>query len=251
MLRPGDEERSMRYLEWEACYNIRDIGGYARKDGGAIIRADNLYRLTPAGRAALLAYGVRTLIDLRFAEELAKIPSPFADGAAERNGLRYLNIPLLGDRSEAVEALFRDAPSVQARYCLALDYAGASFARVITAVADAPTGGVLVHCHAGRDRTGTVVALLLALVGVPPEIIVEDYALSDRYLQPLNEEFMQSMPGPREREKFAYELMITRPTMRGFLSYLDDKYGGAEAYLRTQGVSEERLERIRKRLVAK
>src|SRR5262245_14472863 len=55
-----------RHLPWDACYNIRDVGGYTTADGGqirwrALVRADNLCRLTPAGRAALVDYGVRTI----------------------------------------------------------------------------------------------------------------------------------------------------------------------------------------------
>ncbi|MCB0032783.1 MAG: tyrosine-protein phosphatase [Anaerolineales bacterium] len=74
------------HLEWEGCYNVRDLGGLPLQAGGVtksgrIIRADLLGRLTEAGKAAALAYGVRTVMDLRPPDEAAEEPSAvFAEG---------------------------------------------------------------------------------------------------------------------------------------------------------------------------
>jgi len=72
-----------RHCAWEACYNIRDLGGYPTRDGSqtrwrALVRADDLSRLTPIGRRALLAYRIRTIVDLRSPAEVAHAPHPFA-----------------------------------------------------------------------------------------------------------------------------------------------------------------------------
>src|SRR5688500_17816224 len=93
------DEQPGRQLSWEACYNVRDLGGYATADGGvtrwrAFVRAGSLYRLTPAGRAALLDYGVRTIVDLRRASELEHYPNPFAQQSEDANPPIYLNLPL-------------------------------------------------------------------------------------------------------------------------------------------------------------
>ncbi len=244
----------MYHLDWEACYNARDVGGYPTREGGqtrdhALVRADNLYHLTAAGRAALVDYGVRTIIDLRFPEELEQRPNPFADPAVHNHTLTYHSLPLLGPASAESEAAYKAANSNCERYCVALDYGMPAFARVMNAIAEAPEGTVLVHCHAGRDRTGMVTALLLKLAGVPDETIAEDYALSDTYIKPMNDRFLENMQDPRERAKFLHELEIAPATMLGFLAHLKEKHGGAEAYLRAAGVSRERIEKIKRKLV--
>ena len=72
-----------RFLAWEACHNARDTGGYTTHSGRqtrwqTLVRADNLHKLTLAGRAALRDYGVRTVIELRLAHEVEKQPNTFA-----------------------------------------------------------------------------------------------------------------------------------------------------------------------------
>src|SRR5687767_10529285 len=93
------DEQQGRQLSWDGCYNVRDLGGYATIDGGvtrwrAFVRADSLYQLTPAGQAALLDYGVRTIVDLRRARELEHYPNPFAQPSEAANPPKYLHIPL-------------------------------------------------------------------------------------------------------------------------------------------------------------
>ena len=189
------EERLMRLLAWEACYNARDLGGYATVGGGrtrwgAFVRADNLRRLRSSGRAALLDYGVRTVIDLRRADELEIDPNPFAEQSGDARWPRYLNLPFgLGADRAAVAAVVAagagpDA-SMDALFRLVLDQYWRGIAGVMTAIAAAPDGAVLFHCHAGKDRTGLIAALLLALAGVPAPTIAEDYALSQEYLRPM------------------------------------------------------------------
>jgi protein-tyrosine phosphatase len=82
--------RFERRLSWDACFNVRDLGGHPIVDGGqtrwrAVVRADTLCRLSETGRAALVDYGVRTVIDLRSARELEAVPHPFANNG---NGIR-------------------------------------------------------------------------------------------------------------------------------------------------------------------
>jgi protein-tyrosine phosphatase len=248
------ESEPMRVLNWEACLNVRDVGGYPAKDGrqtrlGALVRADGLHQLTAAGRAALLDYGVRTIIDLRFRDEIEQRPNPFAR-PEERNGhVKYLNLPPVDSTDKNVDEAMNRAPSVLARYRLALDFGQARIAKIATAIADAPEGCVLVHCHAGKDRTGRLVALLLGLVGVPDQTIADDYALTDVYLRPLYEEILKIEPDPKEREAFTRQIVEAPEMMLQVLSYVDKQYGGAEGYLSGGGVTEEKLEWLRGRLL--
>lgn len=244
----------MKVLSWEACLNVRDVGGYPTQDGrqirlGALVRADNLHNLTASGRVALEDYGVRTIIDLRYPGELKRLPNPFADPAVRDGNVRYLNLLPLDEGGPAGESALQKELTIEARYRFALDVGRVHHAKIATAIAEAPDGGVLVHCHAGRDRTGRLVALLLNLAGVPRETIVEDYVLSDTYLQPLYEKFLNSEQYPKERQELNQQIAEAPELMENVLSYLEKRYGGAEGYLRGGGMTDEKMEKLRTRVV--
>lgn len=252
------EERLMRLLAWEACYNARDLGGYATVGGGrtrwgAFVRADNLRRLRSSGRAALLDYGVRTVIDLRRADELEIDPNPFAEQSGDARWPRYLNLPFgLGADRAAVAAVVAagagpDA-SMDALFRLVLDQYWRGIAGVMTAIAAAPDGAVLFHCHAGKDRTGLIAALLLALAGVPAPTIAEDYALSQEYLRPMFDARLSQESDAAKRAQLATMIGATPATMLSILEHLDTRHGGAERYLLAAGVAAADIERVRRRV---
>jgi protein-tyrosine phosphatase len=242
-----------RYLAWDACYNAREVGGYPAENGGqtrwqALVRADNLHRLTPAGQAALREYGVRTIIDLRMPHELERHPNPFATPQSA-GGPRYLHLPLIdSDTDAAVDA----AQAAGSEYIVIVERGKQLVGAVIKAVAASlEEGGVLVHCHGGKDRTGIVVALLLSLAGVPRETIVEDYAISEARLEPTYSEWLEAQAQlhghPIERPHWMY----SRPEqMANLLAYLDQHYGGVEGYLEACGVTQEEMAQVRKHLLA-
>src|SRR5688572_16370360 len=129
-------------LAWEACYNARDLGGHATDGAGRtasrrFLRADNLRRLTPAGREAVVRDGVRTVIDLRSPYELAIDPCPFAaphPPSAVRGGPTYLHVPLLDETDGALSRALDNAPTVVAMYALILDQCAAGVGAVFTAI---------------------------------------------------------------------------------------------------------------------
>jgi protein-tyrosine phosphatase len=220
------DESAHRYLRWNACYNARDLGGLATTDGartrrGALVRADSVGRLTEQGSAALEEYGIRTIIDLRFGVEVRDDPSPFVDHAR----IVSHNLPLNPNDVSVTRSL-------AAQRGAALPYPATvniaylathqnRIAAIMRTIAGAPEGGILFHCHAGRDRTGLIAALLLALAGVPAPTITADYALS---------------------------FSTVAETMDATLDHLESAYGGAEQYLRAAGVTEQEIARIRHRL---
>jgi protein-tyrosine phosphatase len=243
-------DQPRRELRWDACYNVRDLGGLDTADGGqtrwrALIRADNLCRLTPAGCAALIDYGVRTIIDLRSPYELQLDPSPFVQAYP---GITYLNLPLLDEADQAGTAAINAAQSVEDMYMLMLGRCRANIATIMTTVAEAAEGGVLIHCHAGKDRTGLVVALLLAVARVPAEVIAADYALSDTYLQPLYEQMLAELQEQVRRQQLAHLLTSAPTAMLATLAYLDTHYAGVYGYLYACGVTQQHLDCIGKRL---
>ncbi len=168
-----------RDLEWDGCFNARDLGGLPSGAGGAtrhgaFVRADALSGLTEAGWRAALAHGVRTVIDLRNRDELGP------DVAQRPAEVRTLHLPL--DASE--ERDFWDIWSSGPQFGTPLYYGPhierfpERSAAVLAAIANAEPGGVAFHCEGGRDRSGQVTMLLLALAEVPAEEIAADYALS-------------------------------------------------------------------------
>ena len=251
-----EKDEAARRLIWDACHNVRDVGGYVTSGGGitrwrALLRADDLCRLTPAGQAELAAYGVRTVIDLRSPSELAAAPHPYADPTGDRDSPAYHPLALFDEDDAAAWSLLEATQNNGEFYCGVLDLFQHRVGAVVRAVAEAPQGGVLVHCFAGKDRTGIVTALLLALADVPRETIAADYALSDSYLQPLYEELMAGVEDPAERERRAQEYTSLPEAILAILDHLDARYGGVEAYVREAGVSDDQVDRIRRRLVEK
>src|SRR3954453_2755881 len=115
-----------RRLAWDGCLNVRDIGGYAPTDGKAIrwravLRADNLCQLTPAGCADLRAYGVKTIIDLRSPTEMARAPHPFAPQDASDVSPSYLNLPMLDEQDLEGSTALDAAPTMLELYRVILD----------------------------------------------------------------------------------------------------------------------------------
>ena len=239
-----------RLLEWEGCLNARDLGGYATRDGretrwGAVVRSASLAALTEAGRAALADYGVRAIVDLRLPAELADDPNPFAEPGD--HGVAYTNVSFIDPAAappDAVSTLAED-------YLQMLDRYRQGVAEAMTAVARAPDGAVLIHCAAGKDRTGLISALLLALVDVPDQAVAADYALTAECLRPRDQAWLENGPGERaEREALLVRYAPTAEVMLEVLDRLRQRHGAVEAYLRQAGVAPDDLARLRARLLA-
>lgn len=240
-----------RLLEWEGCLNARDLGGYATGDGretrwGAVVRSASLAALTEAGRAALADYGVRAIVDLRLPAELADDPNPFAEPGD--HGIAYTNVSFIDPAAappDAVTTLAED-------YLQMLDRYRQGVAEAMTAVARAPDGAVLIHCAAGKDRTGLIAALLLGLAGVPDETIAADYAMTAELLRHREREWLEGLePEERaEREAMLARYAPTAEVMSAVLEGLAERFGGVEAYLLATGLGRDDLDRLRDRLVA-
>jgi protein-tyrosine phosphatase len=211
--------------------------------------------LTERGRKALLDHGVRQIVDLRFVDEVTVDWSDYPfPGDIGTSGPAYRNVPFHdwgedGPDEERV-ALYRAAQSRAELIRLDLDLNASGIAAAVAAIADAPPGAVLVHCHAGKDRTGIVVALILSYLGVSDSAIAEDYALTSQNIEPLLVEWLDSMSSdPHERQRLRELAMPGAEAMLDALAYLRARYGSAAAYLRDGGVSEQQLARLRDRLL--
>jgi protein-tyrosine phosphatase len=240
-----------RRLDWEGCLNARDLGGYRAGDGretrwGAVVRADSPAALTESGRAALAEYGVKAIVDLRLDDEIDRHPNPFAEPGD--HGIAYSNVSII----DPAAGFPPDTYTLAESYLWMLDRFGGFVAKVMAAIADAPDGAVMIHCAAGKDRTGLISALLLGLVDVPAETIAADYAMTAELLRPRDEEWLAAAPPEEraEREAMLARFAPTAEVMLAVLGGLGDRYGGVEAYLLQAGVSRDDLGRLRDRLLA-
>ncbi len=166
-----------RHLEWHDCSNVRDLGGLPTLDGHmtrrrAVSRADSLDRLTRDGWGALEEYGVRTIIDLR--NDVEREAEPYTCG------LSVVHVPIEDDTDGEFIELWRPF-STPHYYGAALERWPERTVAAVREVARAGPGGVVVHCGRGRDRTGLVAVLLLALAGVHPDDIL--WAVRERMVQ--------------------------------------------------------------------
>lgn len=168
-----------RNLDLPGCVNLRDLGGYTTRDG-EVLAAGRLFRgaqppAAPDSAAGLVrATGIRRVIDLRMDEEVGD-----AGARVFPEGCEWIRLPLFyhvqPDWPHPVDRL---PPATAARYFEMAQVGMQAIVRVVELLGDVRTTPTLIHCVAGRDRTGIVVACLLDLAGVPDDTIARDYALS-------------------------------------------------------------------------
>lgn len=228
-----------RRLEWDGCANVRDLGGLPTTTGGLtswgrVVRSDDVGALTPRGWTALHDYGIRTIIDLRSAFERV------CDRADFGSDLERIHISLEDPDDKEFWEKWSKYNCTPLYYQAFIERSPQSIARVFEAIANAREGGVLFHCGRGRDRTGLISLLLLALAGVEPETISEDYELSryDTTLTAIVEEFAKI------DLLLAQHKTSIRETLLSFLALVD-----VENYLLEAGLGKATVNAARSKLV--
>ncbi len=191
--------------------------------------------------------GVPTIIDLRSPYELGLETNPFAQVSV--TDPIYLNLPLLNETDAESMTLINAAPTLTEMYCIMLDRFQSNIGKIMMAIADAPLGAVVFHCHSGKDRTGLIAALALKLAGVPDTDIAADYALSDSYLSKLYSEMLAKKADSEARARLAEQLTSKPETIFSTLLYLEERYGGVESYLKACGLNQEAQQKLHERLV--
>ncbi|MEZ4657859.1 MAG: tyrosine-protein phosphatase [Caldilineaceae bacterium] len=238
------QQLGQRHLPLPGAYNIRDIGGYPTGDGRAtrwrtFLRADALHRLPPASQQALIDYGVRTIIDLRSEQECGQAPNVFV--SAQR--VRYLHVPLFDGGAPLADRLA--PPNVADIYRQILEWRQSAVKAVFDALTD-NTFPVLVHCTAGKDRTGLIAALMLGLAGVDDATIAEDYALTTHYAAGLFDELRaRAVAAGRDMATFEHFLEANPESMLSVLAYVHETYGGVAGYLKHIGITKMQIHYLR------
>lgn len=271
------------WLAFDSLVNARDVGGTPTVDGGMVqplrlIRTDNLQLLTREDIARLERFGVTDVVDLRSAYEvhhegdgpLVGHPGVTFHHHSYLKEQQATDLPDRADDEKVVAAepseggreLPGDAlpwvglkPAVLVDDTFASHYLSylvdrpESVVAALRAIAGAP-GVALVHCAAGKDRTGTTVALALSLAGAEREAIVADYAASSERMRDIVDKLMGSETYRANLEGRPLSSHLTRPeSMDAFLRFVDEEYGGVEPMLTRLGWTEQDTLTMRAKLL--
>jgi protein tyrosine/serine phosphatase len=239
-----------------------------------LLRSDNLQDLTPGSVDALVnRYGVSDVVDLRTDVEVAKEgdgPLRALDGIRHHHHTLYREDTTESGIPAAERALpwetdeRRDAAAAAARgeghgpshdqfwsehYLSYLASRPDSVVAALHAIATSE-GAAVVHCAAGKDRTGTVVGLALKVVGVPDDLVVADYAASAERVAAIMERLRaKEAYAANLKDKTVAQQSPTTDTMRLLLAALDERYGGPMGWLDAQGWTAADTERLRRKLL--
>ncbi len=244
--------------------NLRDFGGYATEDGG-VVRRHRLYRsgslahLTEEARQAFADLGITLICDLRREEEKAEEPTPIF-----RHSPRRLEIPIYPGSALRVSDQGSPAQLTLAQRIdfmvtinreLARDHTE-DYARMFEALLEHEDEGFLVHCSAGKDRTGFACALILHALGVPEETVLEDYLLTNATLD------FEGYVLPKLIARYGHEAVPDRDAvmalagvrpeyLRGAYEAIEADFEGVENYIENAiGLDASARRRLRARLVA-
>lgn len=219
--------------------NLRDLGGTPA--AGGTVASGRLLRsamplsddVAPAG----VTWPPQVVIDLRSVAELEP------RHPLERPGVVVHHFPLLS----ALRPGVAPPESLAELYQLMLRTTARHLVDVVTAVADAP-GPALVHCAAGKDRTGVSIAMVLALLGTPREAIVDDYLATARNEEQIEARFRR-LYGARRTELPAQYFATPVEAITGVLDAWDEYPGGPAGWFRRWGGDDATVERLRTTLV--
>lgn len=273
----------MAWIDLDGAVNVRDLGALATGDGrltapGRLLRGDNLQDLSPADVRRLVDdIGVTTVVDLRSPQEVsAEGPGPLTRAAPVRH-LYHSLLPELGTATDAAadppDAARGASPASVAAEALAIRRRDGALAlspddvrvgyylgyledrpdQVVAAlrgIAQSP-GAALVHCAAGKDRTGVVVALALTAAGVRRDEVIADYAATGDRMHAVLDRLRASPTYAEDtNSRPADEHMPYPQTMAMFLSIMQARYGGVLSWLAGHGFGPDDVSALRAKLLA-
>lgn len=262
--------QTVRAVPAVSVLNLRDLGGIALEYGrqvrpGLVLRSGQLSGLDPADDAAVAALGIRTVVDLRTADERASGPDRLPPGArlfvadvlGDNPGVAPARLrALLADPVEA-ERLLGDGKAEEMfaetyRQMVLSPRAGAAYRAFVDTVADGAAHPVLFHCTAGKDRTGWAAALLLLLLGASRDAVRVEYLAVNPVVRVAFRPYVQSFLDAGGDPGIASAIIEVRPRyLDTALDAMDERWGGLDGYARDGlRIPEATLRRLRTELVA-
>jgi protein tyrosine/serine phosphatase len=255
----------MAWIDLDGAVNARDLGGLPTADGGStvprrLLRSENLQELSPKDISKLVdEIGVTTVVDLRSTIEVNKEgPAPLDAVPGVRRAHHPVLAEFLDEKDTVARALLTDAleadrlrypdDTMCGHYLGYLENRPDQVTGALRSIATA-NGAAIVHCAAGKDRTGVIVALALTVAGVGKEAIVADYQATDQRLEAIIERLSRSRMYADDVASRPVSAHAPRAeTMRAFLTQLDERYGGLASWLAANGMSQDEVSRLRAKL---
>ena len=251
---------SVTWIDLAGAHNARDLGGLRAGSGhtrpNVLLRSDALDGLTAADVAELVeTRGLAHVVDLRSGHErLERGRGPLGATAVRYTELEVIGPDDLARRAETRAASFAaglpPARILGDGYVELLELGGVAFAEAFRRIV-APGGApALVHCAIGKDRTGVLVALLLAAAGVDDAEIAADYARSGERMAPIIERWMTNNPSSTMAEQIAaFTAMAPAETMTQVLDHVHAQWGGAVGFLTAHGATADEVAAWREQFV--
>ena len=256
---------SIRRLPLEGAKNFRDLGGYRTSDGhyvrwGLVNRSNHLVNLTAKDSEYLNGLKIRLVCDVRSDGERARAPDHWVGDSPEffavPIGSNLIASPTAEDLKRRVAAINSQTKESVRAYDYATEYAG-QYSKILQRLSAGELPAVE-HCTAGKDRTGVFSAILLTALGVPREVVIQDYLLSNQYL--LAPDTIENTATDLQRAFGLPEppdiatvrtIMTSKPeTLEATLDEIDKKYGSFENYLHDAlHFSDSNLAALRQRLL--
>jgi len=235
-----------RHLVFEGIQNFRDLGGYKTRDGrtvkwGMLFRSGQLSELTNKDHASFKDLGIQLICDFRWEAEQLRAPNNLPDSDQpniqslpiktgsfrsflEKNGKEH---PGPEDMMAAMKEIYRDFVNEYAR----------TYATMFQRMLQTDRGTTLIHCSAGKDRTGFGSAMILYALGVDREVIMNDYLLSAKYFS-ADSAMEMLLKNNENNRRFPFDLNAFRPVYEVYPEYLEtalgeieQKYASVERYL--------------------
>jgi len=260
---PIDPIVGERRLPLQGPDNFRDLGGYETHDGRRvrwhrIYRSDDLAGLTRRDLALLRSLGIRGVCDLRSAPERSRDPNRSVAGVSVHEmGIEVVGVDPVDlrhrIRTGGLDASEIEATMIAAYRSFVTDHAD-HWARMLELISNPDNLPTVVHCTAGKDRTGFASALVLLLLGVPEQTVLEDYLATNRYQAHTRlwlERLVPIYSFFRTGAADMAPLLDARPAyLRASLEEIEHGWGGVERYAEQRlGFSSTEQARLRSLLV--
>jgi protein-tyrosine phosphatase len=261
---PAEKREAHRRLTFSGTYNFRDLGGYAAADGrhvkwGVLYRSDKLQKLTNHDLQVLAGLNLYCVIDLRADFEREKEPDRLPDNTE----IQLMPLPIVDTNStltkEATQKIVaRKFKGIDSNELLIDAYKQfvttftpqyRTFFRIVLAAEGKP---ILFHCKAGKDRTGFAAALLLRILGVSQQVVLQDYLLTQRYMQRALTwlfVFVRFTRGKKAMQLVQQLTGVKEEFLKAAFDTIDVQYGSFDAYIHDGlGLSDNDVETLRSRL---
>jgi len=260
------------FVSIEGILNFRDLGGYAVSSAldsqsirrNVIYRCGEPNRVTLDGIAKLRSLGITHAYDLRSTTEIEKNIAAGRGGTVEWDGCERVFAPVFNEKDYSPENIairYKDYASEGTEgftraYADILSSAPPSYRRILLHIANETDTPLIIHCTAGKDRTGVLCALILSLCGVDDDTIAYEYALTETGLAEMKGTIVEHLlknPALSGNKAGVLNMRSAKAVnMLATLNMIREKYGGPEAYVTQKcGLTSEDVGKIRSNLVVK